>query len=862
MLYRLLPAYLCITLLTGITVCMSSASEPKKIASIEGITEYRFDNGLQLLLYPDKSRPTVTVNLTLFVGSRHEGYGESGMAHLLEHMLFKGTPGHPDVPKVLQERGARFNGTTWLDRTNYYETLPASDENLEFTLNLEADRMMNSFIRGEDLASEMTVVRNEFERGENSPSSILQQRMSAVAFEWHNYGKTTIGNRSDIERVPITKLRDFYRRYYQPDNAMVVIAGQFNEEKALEFAGKYFGSIPRPERKLDRTYTEEPAQDGERTVVLRRVGDNQMVGVSYHIPSGPHPEYAAIEVLSYILATEPAGRLYKTLIETKKATQMFGWSSALHDPGTLYMMAQARKQDSLEDLRDTMISEVEKIGTGGVTEEEVGRVKQQILSQRERSLSNTSRVAVNLSEWAAQGDWRLFFLFRDRIEKVTASDVQQVAAKYLQRNNRTVGLFIPTEEAQRIEVPATPSVAEMVKDYEGRELVAAGEQFDASPSNIESRTTRFDLPAGLKVALLPKKTRGEAVQMQLTLRYGTSETLQGKKVAVDLLPQLMLRGTQQLTYQQLQDALDKNRATVRGSGSTGLARFSIVTKRPYLAAVLGLLNQVLHEPTLPEDEFEVLRRERLARLEQNLTDPQYLASRQLQRTTSPHPASDVRYIPTIEEEIQLFNEVTLDEFRDLHSTLLSSEQGELVMLGDFEMNDVQPLIDEMLGHWTNDQSYERVPQVAFTDVPGGSIAIKTPDKANAIYLAAMSLAIKDSDPDYPALVIGNYILGGGTLTSRLGTRVRQKEGLSYGVGSQFAAASQDSYGRLSIYAISNPDNTPKVVTTILEELELLLEKGITDEELGPREERVFGESASNTDARPGTDWDHLEHALC
>ncbi len=829
--FRSLPAYLCITLLLGIPVCMLSATEPKRIASIEGITEYRFENGLRLLLFPDQSRPTVTVNLTVFVGSRHEGYGESGMAHLLEHMLFKGTPGHPNVPKVLQERGARFNGTTWLDRTNYYETLPASDENLEFALRLEADRMMNSFVRAEDLASEMTVVRNEFERGENSVQSILQQRMTAVAYEWHNYGKSTIGNRSDIERVPITNLREFYRRFYQPDNAMVVVAGQFDEDKSLELVQKYFGTIPAPERQLDRTYTEEPEQDGERTVVLRRVGDTQMVGVAYHIPSGPHPEYAAVEVLSYILATEPAGRLYKALVETKKASQIVGWSYSLHDPGLMMMTAEAREGDSLDDLRDTMVSEIERIGTEGVTDEEVERVKQQILSQRERSLSDTSSVAVQLSEWAAQGDWRLYFLFRDRIEQVTASDVQEVAAKYLRRNNRTVGTFIPTEEPQRVEIPATPDIAEMVRGYEGREVVSAGEQFAATPDNIESRTTRSELPNGLKLALLPKKTRAEAVRIQLTLRYGTPETLVGKRAAMELLPRLMARGTKQLTYQQLQDLLDQNRATVRASGSAGRAQFSIDTKRPYLRTVLDLLGQILREPTLPAEELAVLRREQLARLDQRKTDPQFLAFRQLQRTISPYPESHVRYTPTIPEEIELFSALRIDDVRSVYDTFLAAGHGELVMVGDFDIAEVQPLLDEMVGHWTNEQAYARIPQRAFTEVPGGSDAILTPDKANAFYGAGMSIAIKDTDPDYAGLMIGNFLFGGGTLRSRLGDRVRQQEGLSYGVRSQFSAASHDSYGALFIMAISNPDNTPKVVKAIREEFDLLLEKGIGEEEL-------------------------------
>ena len=812
------------------------AGPPIKIVSIEGITEYRLDNGLQLLLFPDSSRPTVTVNVTIFVGSRHEGYGEAGMAHLLEHMVFKGTPTHTEIPKDLQERGARFNGSTWVDRTNYYETLPANDDNLEFAIRMEADRMMNSYIKAEDLASEMTVVRNEFESGENSPRAILDQRMTAVAFEWHNYGKSTIGNRSDIERVPLPKLREFYRRHYQPDNAMVVVAGRFDEEQALEYVQRYFGSIPRPERKLDRTYTEEPAQDGQRTVELRRVGSVGIVGLAYHIPAGPHPEYVAADVLGYILATEPAGRLYKALVETKKASSIAGGSYGWHDPGLMTMMAEVPDVKQLEDVRDTMIAEIEKIGNQGVSDEEVQRVKQQILSQRERSLSNTSRVAVNLSEWAAQGDWRLFLLYRDRVESVTKEDVQGIAAKYLQGSNRTVGMFIPTDQTQKVTVPPTPDVAALLRDYKGRDAVASGEQFESSPANIESRTARHELSGGLKIALLPKKTRGEAVHLQLNLRYGNVDNLKGYNAAAQQLPALMARGTQQLTYQQLQDELDKHRARLSAGGgpggrSLGQATFSLQTTRPHLAASLGLLRQVLREPIFPAEELEVLRREQLAQLEKNKTDPQALAAARFRRILAPYPKEDVRYVPTIEESIERVSSMTVTQVHELYLNYLGSQYGELALVGDFDSREVKPLLEDMLGSWQVGQPYAHIPQIAFPDIAGRQLSILTPDKANAVYFGGLTFSLKDSDPQYPALVIGNTIFGTGSFASRLGDRLRQREGLSYGVGSFLQSASLDSYSRLGIFAISNPQNSPKVVQAIREELELLGKKGVTDEEL-------------------------------
>lgn len=468
-----------------------SSGDVMKITEIEGISEYVLENGVRVLLFPDPGKEVVTVNMTVFVGSRHEGYGEAGMAHLLEHMLFKGTPGHPDVPKVLKDRGARMNGTTWMDRTNYYETLPATGDNLEFAIRLEADRLVNSNIRGEDLASEMTVVRNEFESGENSPFRVMMQRMQAAAYEWHNYGRTTIGNRSDIERVPVVKLRQFYRKFYRPDNVMVIVAGKFDPGEALEHLNKYFGAIKSPEQPIDQTYTVEPAQDGERTVVVRRVGEVQLVGNAYHIPSGSHPDYAAAKALVYILGDEPSGRLYRNLVETETATNVYSLSYAFTEPGLFMAIVEVPAAGSIEQARMKLIDVMENsFAEEPITDQELQRAVQQILKQRELESADTDKTAVSLSDWAAQGDWRLYFLYRDSIEKLTRDHVQEVAEKYFVRNNRTVGLFIPADQAERVEIPESPNLAELLKDYKGREAVAAGEQIDPSPLAIEARTER------------------------------------------------------------------------------------------------------------------------------------------------------------------------------------------------------------------------------------------------------------------------------------------------------------------------------------------------------------------------------------
>lgn len=818
-------------ILGGSTTTMAKESSLRKLATVEGITEYELANGLKVLLVPDPSRPTVTVNVTVLVGSRHEGYGEAGMAHLLEHMVFKGTPTHPQIPKVLQEHGARFNGTTWVDRTNYFETLPASEENLEFALRLEADRLVNSLIRAEDLASEMTVVRNEFERGENSPSRVLAQKMMAAAFEWHNYGKSTIGNRSDIERVPVEKLRDFYRRYYQPDNTVLVVAGRFDEQHALESIQKYFGSIPRPERKLETTYTEEPPQDGERIVTLRRVGDIAIVGTVFHIPAGPHPEFPAVEILESILTDAPSGRLYKALVESGKAASISGVAYAWHDPGVLRILAEVNKGNSPEVVLDTMLVTLEEVVRNGVTEQEVERARARLLKQRELAAGDTSTLAVELSEWAAQGDWRLYFLHRDRLEEVTAEDVQKVAAKYLERHNRTVGMYLPAEKAERAEIPATPDVAALLKDYQGRENVALGEAFDVSPASIEARTERLRIEPGIDVALLPKQTRGEVVQLRLALRYGTPESLQEYATAAEFLPELMIRGTEKLNREELQDALDRHRARLSAVGSPGVAMFTIQTKRSELPAVLDLFRQVLREPALSVEELNVLKRRQLTSLEQDSNDPRALASRQLSRQLAPYEEDDVRYLPTIEEEIDRVEALKVEHVRQLYRDFLSGQAGQLAIVGDFDAEETLPKLKELFAGWKSSQPYVRIARPAASEWNSDDQIIQTPDKANAIYYAGLVFPLRDSDTDYAALVLGDYILGAGSLSSRLGDRVRQKEGLSYGVGSTFRADPLDPRATLTLYAITNPANMEKVKSSIREEVERLLRDGPTAEEL-------------------------------
>jgi len=801
-----------------------------KVTSVEGITEYRLNNGLRVLIFPDPSKPTITVNITYLVGSRYEGAGEGGMAHLLEHMLFKGSTRHTNIPQELTEHGAQPNGQTSWDRTNYFETFKATEENLKWALDLESDRMVNSFVKKSDFDKEFSVVRNEFEAGENQPFSVLFEHTMGAAYLAHSYGRPVIGNKSDVERVPIDKLQDFYHKYYQPDNAVLTVAGKVDEPKLMELVNEYFGKIPRPTRILSPTYTVEPPQDGERLTVVRRVGDIQAIMAVYHIPDGANPDIEALEVLSTVLGEESSGRLYKALVDNKKAAQVFAENLDLDEPGLIMFAALLNKTDSLDEARTVMLQTVESLIKEPPSKEEVDRARTRLLKEVDQTLRNSERVGLFLSEYVAKGDWRLLFLDRDRLRNVTPADVQRVAAAYLKPSNRTIGEFIPDPKPDRAEIPSKTDLEAALAGYKGDVAMAAGEAFDPSPKNIESRTERFTLPSGMKVSLLPKKTRGANVRVALRLHFGDVDSLMNKDVVASLAGSTLIRGTATKNRQQIQDEIDKLKAQLNVSGDATGAQVSIETTRDNLPGALRLAGEILRQPSFPETEFEQIRKEQLTGLDYQKSEPQALAFIRIQRIEYPFPKGDVRATLTIDEEVEDIKAAKLEDAKAFYKSFYGASHGELAVVGDFDAAEVKKIAAEQFGDWKSAAKYERI-KTGFQKIAPVNQTIETPDKKNAVFIAAVRVNLSSDDADYPGLLFGNYMLGGGFLNSRLATRIRVKDGLSYGVGSSLTAKPNEKDGQFEAYAIANPDNVAKVEAAFNEEMARALKDGFSQTEI-------------------------------
>ncbi len=799
-----------------------------RVQVVEGITEYRLANGLQVLLIPDDSKPTTTVNMTYHVGSRQENYGETGMAHLLEHLLFKGSPRHPTVWTEFTKRGLAANGSTWFDRTNYFASFSANNENLKWYLDWQADAMVNSFIARKDLDTEMTVVRNEMEMGENNPERILFEKTLATMYQWHNYGKSTIGARTDVENVDIPRLQAFYRQYYQPDNATLIVAGKFEPAQTLRWIGSAFGKLKKPTRKLPVQYTLDPVQDGERAITLRRIGGTPQLFAAYHVPPGAHADYAAVEVLNLVMGDTPSGRLHKRLTEKQLAASTFAFSQGLAEPGFTLFGAQLAPGQGVEPARDALLATVESVAAEPITDEELKRAQSKWLKGWEQDFTNPEKVGVSLSESVAQGDWRLFFLTRDRVRDLKLADVQRVATERLLATNRTLGTYLPTEQPQRAPAPARVDVAAEVKTFKPQQAGATAEAFDTSPANLDQRTQRFKV-GGVKVALLPKGARGNTVNATLTLHFGTEKTLAGLNDVPDVTAELLDKGTKTLNRQQVQDRLDELMTEMAVSSSPGRVTVGLMSRRDTLPQAIALVGDLLRNASLPADALDELKRQTLAGIEAQRKEPQAVLGNAVGRIGNPYPRGDVRYVRTFDEMVQDVSGVTIEQVRAFHQRFYGAANAEFGAAGDMEVAAVRAALQSAFGDWQGAEPYARVTDPLTPTAPQ-RLMLATPDKQNATMLMRLDVPLQDTDADHPALMMANYLLGLGG-NSRLWKRIRESDGLSYDVRSGMSWNSWERNSGWQASAIFAPQNRAKVEAAFNEELAKALKDGFTAQEL-------------------------------
>ncbi|QOW11513.1 insulinase family protein [Kaistella flava (ex Peng et al. 2021)] len=825
--------YLILVILLSNFILAQKSEVPKFLGNTEGIKEYSLKNGMKLLLITDGSQSNMVVNIVYSVGSKDEGYGEKGMAHLLEHMLFKSTKNLGDIKKQLSDKGGVANGTTYFDRTNYFEIFPSNDENLKWAINMEADRMINATILQSDLDKEFSVVRNEFEIGENNPSRVMMDKVYSTAYIWHNYGNSTIGSKEDIERVKAPTLRKFYEKYYQPDNATLIIAGKFDEANALKYVAENFSILPKPSRDLGSTYTVEPPQDGEKTVELKRAGESKLIAAGYHTVAFADKDFAALAALNEILTANPSGYLYKNLVEKQKVSAIWGYSPEVRDPGLLYFNFDVPKDKDIDVTKNLVKTELDKISTINYTQQDLARAKYKLLKQIDDTKNNTINYATYLTEIIGAGSYKLAFLYRDNVENLSVDDLKRVAEKYFRSNNRTIGVFIPSPNETRVK-PAEflpNQIASLTDNYKGKTLEKEPAPFEASIANLKKNLTEGVLSNGMKYGLINKEIKGDKVMATFKFRMGNEKDLAGKNEIGQITATLLNTGTKSKTKEELQDRLDQLKSTINFNMSPQTLTISVESYKTNYPEVMDILKDVLTNSTFPQNEVNNKITEINTDLESKLKDPVKLTIIELARTSTSYPKKSIFYTGTLQETIDNNKKVTRNQIFNYYQNILGADKAVGTVIGNVDPKIAVASLENTFGKLTSKSKYEELKPTYF-ETQKSMKNILTPDKENAAASGVYNFRMNQKSEDYPAFVLANEILGsGGFLTARIPARLREKEGISYGAGSYLTIPISNDVATWGFYSLYNPTKRDAVENAINEEINKAVKDGVTEKEL-------------------------------
>ena len=803
----------------------------RTVAQERGVEELALvENGLRVLLVPDTSVPVVAACVVYHVGSRNEATGHTGSTHLLEHLLFKGSDkfnadnGRP-VARVLERVGASFNATTWFDRTTYYETLPP--EHLELALEIEADRMRHALLREADLASEMTVVRNELERGENEPFEALLKESFAIAFREHPYHHPTIGWRSDIENVSITKLREFYDTFYYPDNASLVLVGSFDRTEALELVARHFGQLPRAPRPLPAVQAREPRQEGERRFTVSRVGEVGWVALSWRVPEAAHPDTHALAVLADALAGGVTSRLYQRLVETSVCLDVIAVPWQLRDPGLLQVFATLHPGTRHRKVEKLIRRELALLIKTGIADEELERARAQVEAHVAFHRDSPGQVAAAFTEAVSAVNWRFYLDYQDRIRAVTSDDVVRAARATFRDDAVTVGYFVPKRARGRARASRSAAGAPAPSPCHYRPSLA-------------QQVLETTLPHGGRLLMMPRHSN-TTVHLRGSLFAGHGLVEPARWSAVSFVPDMLERGTSSHDRLELARMLEDRAIEIDISGESANPFEVACSGRAlarHLPLLLGLLVEMLLRPTFPAEEVEKLRALRLGELAHAQEDTFRRAYEVFARLLFPpeHP----HYRRPFAQRRAGLEALTRAELVAVHRELYGASSLILALVGDFDPVEVEARLNDLLASApAGARTMPKIERRSAAQVSPREARVAMADKPNLDVLLGHPGGLRRADPDYLAAQLGNAILGHSTLSSRLGRRLRDAEGLTYGVISRFFGASLLDGPWAVSFSVGAAD-LARATAAVREEVASFVAEGPREEELADEREALAG----------------------
>jgi zinc protease len=835
-------------LLTLPTLAPATQGGLEHVQTLDGIEEYRLEsNGLTVLLMPNEGLPVATVMVTYKVGSRNEVTGTTGATHILEHMMFKGTERFnstdgSDYSTQMERIGARSNATTWFDRTNYYATMPS--EYVPMAIELEADRMRGLLIRQEDLDSEMTVVRNEYERGENSPVRTLLTELFASAYMAHPYGHPTIGWHSDIENTSPEKLRAFYDTFYWPENAVLTVIGGFDPDATLAAIVDYYGAIPKAPHAIPTVETSEPQQIGSRRVTIRRAGQVGVVMIGFKVPEGSHEDWAALSLLQQILGADKSGRLYRALEDNGKASATFTYAPQLHDPGLFIFGAYLTPDATHEEVEAIILDEIDSLIRGGVDADELARAKSVIKASTVYGRDGPYAIADQINDAIAMGDWSAYINLPEAIQSVPAEALQTVAAKYFIERSSTTGWFVPevvnslTAQSDTLPGPNYYRDPELYGPLanEDEAVTAAMDTHGAATQpivNFSAHMQHADID-GIKLITIDMPI-DNVVSFVGSIAAGDSLSPDDAPMLASLTAAMLDKGTSTQDRFEIAEKLDILGADIGFSSGAQSLNFAGKFMRNDAGAVLEILADQLRNPAFDPEVLETLKSRQQASLLQAIDDPDYRSSSLISRLL--YPDYHINYSTPIKELIQDLETTTVEDLANFHDAHYGSDSMTLIFAGDIDFEQLKAAIGNAFEDWIDGSQYPKL-KTKQLDNQAQSERIYIEDKTSVAVRFAYNTKLQRTDDDYLPFMVGNYILGG-SFHSRLMTEVRKKRGLTYSIRSGHEGDILTP-GNWTMHASFAPSMLEDGLAASRDVIRKWYEEGVTEEEVSAAIETLTG----------------------
>ena len=845
-----LPIFICLHCISLVSPLLAQALPigVEQVQTLDGIEEYRLSsNGLGILLMPIEGLPVATVMVTYKVGSRNEVTGTTGATHILEHMMFKGTEKFnnaegSDYSSQMERIGARANATTWFDRTNYYATMPS--EYVSMTIELEADRMRGLLISEEDLASEMTVVINEYERGENSPVRTLIKELFATAYMAHPYSHPTIGWRSDIESTSVEKLREFYDTYYWPENAVLTVIGGFDKVETLAAIAKQYGKISSAPQTIPVVETTEPEQLGPRRVTIKRAGQVGVVMLGYKVAEGRHEDWAALTLLKQILGADKTGRLYRALEDKGKANATFTFAPQLHDPGLFIFGAYLTPEATHEEAEAVILKEIETLISGGVDLDELIRAKSVIQAGTFYGRDGTYGIADQINENIAMGDWSAYVNLPEAIQAVSADALKKVATKYFVERNCTTGWFVPevlnTLSTNLNAMPAPnyyrdPAISDELHNAESSNKLASPKATTSAKYVVNFSSQMQQAQIGDIELIAIDLPIDNVVSFVGSIAAGDSLSPTDAPMLATLTAAMLDQGTVNQDRFQIAEKLDQLGANLSFSSGDQSLNFSGKFLRADAGSFLQILADQLRNPAFDTEVLETLKSRQEASLLQAIDNPDYRASALLSRIL--YPKDHINYSTPINELKADIEATTVEDLAAFHAAHYGTSSMQLIFTGDIDFEQLKAAIGNAFDDWEGGSDYPELDTFPNENTEF-SERIYIEDKTSVAARFGFNTGLQRTDDNYLPFMVGNYILGG-SFHSRLMTEVRKNRGLTYDIRARHQGDILTK-GNWILSASFSPGMLDEGLQVAREVVQQWFDDGVSEEEVAAAIETLTG----------------------